>query len=122
MTKQEIFDVVLKGIMSQGGPSYDHDANSCAYRGENGRKCAAGWLMPDELFNPRFNMLIISDPEAFNMLPEDLRDFNTVPFIRQLQNIHDESQEGCFDDETFMDIWTERMRQFALDNDLRFNP
>lgn len=48
MTNQEIFDTVYEGLKAQGCGS----ANSagCAYKGENGTKCAVGWLIPDEVY------------------------------------------------------------------------
>jgi hypothetical protein len=58
MTDQEIFDTVAKHLIAQGKQSLlpqvagDSEYNGCAYRGENGTKCAIGCLIPDELYNP----------------------------------------------------------------------
>ncbi len=50
MTAQEIFDTVVAHLRKQGRKSYD--GRICLYRGPNGTKCAAGCLIPDELYTP----------------------------------------------------------------------
>jgi len=47
MTKQEIFDTAVIGVLKQGGPSLDVKGK-CAYRGEDGMKCAVGFLISDK--------------------------------------------------------------------------
>ncbi len=54
MTPQEIFDKVAKHLFTQGCRSaeLDEDTDSaCLYRGPEGRMCAVGVLIPDELYN-----------------------------------------------------------------------
>lgn len=48
MTPQEMFDTALNGVLGQGGPSVDKGGN-CIYRRADGRRCAAGWILPDEV-------------------------------------------------------------------------
>ncbi len=43
---QAIFDFVVQKIWEQGGPA--RSGSSCLYRHPNGRKCALGWLIPDD--------------------------------------------------------------------------
>jgi len=58
-TKQQTFDIVVKGLAAQGferalaTDSY----SSCMYRDDKGRKCAAGQLIPDELYNPEMEKM-----------------------------------------------------------------
>jgi hypothetical protein len=52
MTPQEIFEKVLEGISSQGYKKSESITGRCMYRGPNGLKCAAGHLIPDEMYNP----------------------------------------------------------------------
>lgn len=50
---QEVYDTAVAGMASQGfQPAYntDYGGPSCAYRGTEGRKCAIGWCIPDELY------------------------------------------------------------------------
>lgn len=52
MTKQEIFNKVVAGLAAQGFERSVMDDGSCAYRGNDGRKCAAGHLLSDEHYRP----------------------------------------------------------------------
>lgn len=47
MTKQEVFDIVYKGLAAQGWVRSISNDGGCAYRGNEGRKCAAGYLFSD---------------------------------------------------------------------------
>lgn len=54
MTPQEIFDTVAKHLFKQGCRSVEDeslDDPACLYRGPEGRMCAVGVLIPDELYN-----------------------------------------------------------------------
>lgn len=51
MTNEEIINFVIDKLIEQGGPSMNADDSSCQYRGIEGRKCAAGWLIKDEVFD-----------------------------------------------------------------------
>ena len=51
MTNQQIFNKVAKHLLKQGRRA--RDGNGCAYRGENGTKCAVGCLIPDALYDDR---------------------------------------------------------------------
>jgi hypothetical protein len=79
MTRQEMFTKVWLGLEAQGwkrslrtSPASEAEG-SCAYRGMNGAKCAAGHLIPDENYKPemeglrimhlvRHNPLIFGEP------------------------------------------------------------
>lgn len=55
MTPQEIFDTVAKHLFTQGCRSIEVDdegEESCLYRGPEGRMCAVGVLIPDEIYDP----------------------------------------------------------------------
>ena len=59
MNKQEMFTKVWRGLQAQGwqkseGPNERNRDNGvgCLYRGPNGMKCAAGHLIPDEMYYP----------------------------------------------------------------------
>lgn len=106
MTNQEIFDIVYKGLRSQKFErSMLSDGETCAYRGCNG-KCAAGWIIPDELYKEEYEGNII-----YNVI--ELSNFlgNKVNFINRLQEIHDESEEPH--------IMKNKLKEFAEQYDLR---
>lgn len=86
MNAQETFDTVARHLLTQGQRSTaGGGAEACRYRGSEGRKCAAGVLIPDAVY--------VEDMEGFGwqavceMHPQ-------VPqahcrLIAELQRIHD---------------------------------
>jgi hypothetical protein len=46
---QRMVDTIVRGLRSQGFEQ-SRGISACAVRGTDGRKCAAGWLLPDELY------------------------------------------------------------------------
>lgn len=55
-TLQEVFNIVSLHLLKQVKRSTKHLKNSwflaCAYRGNEGMKCAAGVLIPDDKYEP----------------------------------------------------------------------
>lgn len=49
-SQQETFDKVVNHLRKQNCRCMD--SQGCAYRGENNMKCAAGFLIPDEVYSP----------------------------------------------------------------------
>lgn len=60
MSRQEIFDIVSSNLLMQGDKSL-RESGGCAYRGKDGKKCAVGWLIPDEEYTPRMEYTSFSD-------------------------------------------------------------
>lgn len=89
MNNQEIFNIVWNGLKSQGFEQsmMNHYlwGETCAYRGDNGCKCAAGWLIPDEEYDFRREGSGIADYPWF----KDNFDHNELHIIGELQIIHD---------------------------------
>lgn len=58
MNNQEAFNKAVIGVVAQGGPSlmapHLGAFSQCAYRAENGRKCAVGHLIEDDDYTPYF--------------------------------------------------------------------
>lgn len=50
-SRQQVFDQVMKHLLTQKERS-KHENGPCAYRGEQGRMCAAGCLIADEEYFP----------------------------------------------------------------------
>jgi hypothetical protein len=88
-TNQEIFDIVAKHLLTQNEKSIRKNSNTrtqgvCAYRGDNGCKCAAGVLIPDEHY--------LKDMEGhswFRLISKDLVPSEFQHLIRALQSLHD---------------------------------
>ena len=89
MTRQEMFNIAYKGLASQGFEhSLDRDG-FCVYRGENGRRCAIGWLIPDERYYVELegrSVYNISIPCAVGC------DVNDAVFLSSLQCCHDRAR------------------------------
>ena len=101
MTNQEIFDKVYRHLLTQNAKSMRfglRNGKQCAYRGDDGLKCAIGCLIPDDKYDPIIEgaapCFIAGFKDAsINALAEILisvgietRDFI---FVRRLQYIHD---------------------------------
>ena len=48
---QVVFDIVCERLAEQKNRSVDSAEQVCAYRGDNGVKCAIGHLIPDSIYN-----------------------------------------------------------------------
>jgi hypothetical protein len=97
LTPQQIFDIVATHLRKQGRKSmYKNqiDDLSCAYRGQDGAKCAVGCLILDSEYNPRFEginirLLLLSPVECG--VPQSLveRLMPHYELLRSLQFVHD---------------------------------
>ena len=107
---QEVFDLVTKHLFAQGRPAYDGN-RGCMYRTHDGLRCAVGVLIPDDLYDPAFEMnkadsviqelfdadladwrehkdLLLSLQVAHdNCLREPDETFNTTALARHLRNV-----------------------------------
>ena len=107
MTPQEIFDTAARGIIGQGGPSVVL-GGACLYRGPNGRKCAAGWLLPDDEWSEEINSAWVGDVPYFE-------GHKHLSLIFRLQVAHDGRPK---DDAEFFGPWREEMLGIAKAYDL----
>jgi hypothetical protein len=117
INNQEIFDKVVRGILSQGGPSAsacdEFTKIRCKYRSTNGRKCAAGHLISDEDYDPEMEDLgsIRNNHYVKNYLFNQHIDCG---FAAILQTIHDETfRNHPNNDENFIRVWSEEMKILA---------
>jgi len=112
-TNQEIFTNVVTNLLKQNAKSegiMPSGSISCAYRGKNGMKCAAGWELPDEHYNPEFENLTVYIPlsslTGVNQLVLKFRELgytdDNLQLLRDLQYIHDQKEpylwKGYFSD------------------------
>lgn len=89
-TEQEVFDQVAKHMLTQNKKSKDIrrelSYDGCLYRSPDGLKCAAGCLIADDEYDPKFEnkhwgALTASFPDVIPLKHEEL--------ISDLQEIHD---------------------------------
>jgi hypothetical protein len=96
LTRKELINKAMDGIIAQGVRSVDNTSGFCVYRDAHGRKCAAGHLIDDKVFHdcsmakPGINMTGALDPDVRTMLilsGVDLAADSAVVSI--LQYVHD---------------------------------
>lgn len=82
-TEQEVFDQVAEHLLKQNAQS-KHDLG-CAYRGNNGLKCAAGCLIADDEYSEKF------ENRGWAVLVRNIPNFpkRHSKLIQKLQSIHD---------------------------------
>ena len=116
---QEIFDLVARHLLIQNAKSIIL-GNYCRYRDFDGRSCAIGCLIPDDMYEegmegtgvtglvetyPEINDMFPS--EAFNLMDESEDDINdNSSFMSRLQIIHDEYEPQH---------WHNQLAEVALD-------
>lgn len=109
---QELFDRVYVHLLSQNEPAKAWAPSVCnelcRYRGDRGRKCAIGVLIPDNLYIQQMEQETISD--TFRRIgwecPQGLE-----RALRRLQIIHDETSPTH---------WNYLLKRFAEDHGLIF--
>lgn len=114
-TNQEAFDIALNGILQQGGPSLDKENVNCMYRSHQGRKCAIGWLIPDDKYNPDFEKKGIFNDIVSNTMRE--LGYNDINFLTNLQHCHDCCKFG----NKFISSFKSEMKELATNYGLHFN-
>lgn len=105
-TLQEIFDIVSTHLLTQNARSVN-DEHTCMYRGENGMKCAAGILIPDDQYAREYEFTSWDKLQAEKLVPSQFCDE-----IRELQKIHDNLSP---------EDWPNRLKRFAIKYNLEFN-
>jgi hypothetical protein len=100
----------MNKMIEQGRPSRRVGINgtpSCAYRGENGTKCALGFFIPDDLYSENI--------EGTSLLGESVYQLECFKgkshhLLRSMQQAHDISSD---DPKNFMGQFRNRMRYIA---------
>jgi hypothetical protein len=125
MDRQVVFNKVRDHLLAQGKKSYGEHVGfyhvRCAYRGDNGMKCAIGCLIPDDKYKRTFEghalaSRLYADMSARDAIIEILaEEFGGVcdddkAFLEALQSIHDNS--WAYD-------WAKRLNECAVKHNLR---
>lgn len=132
MNKQRVFDHVVKHLLAQGVKSGDD--SMCLYRSVvDGKdcKCAIGWLIPDDKYDPAFEGKAIAMVAAGKLFADasdtcapmrdaiaevwndgNPLDANDIMFIDALRKVHD--YDPVYN-------WPAMFRELAMENDLAFN-
>ena len=132
MTEQEIFDTVLAHLREQGEASTNR-SGECRYRGEGGTSCAVGCLIPDELYDPMIEGLVLEQivadcvpdcyrSRAHELLPimDRIRERLGAEHLQLLEEL-----QGAHDRELFIHgqpAWENEMRHIARRFGLAYTP
>ena len=106
LTNQQVFYKVVTALRLQGAKSLlnpDNGSLACAYRSPDGKKCAAGHIIPDELYSPEMESKNPFGIPAFADLVENLT------FLNDLQYAHDN-----YNVEDWEECWKELAKQYNL--------
>lgn len=109
--QQEIFNTVARHLLTQMKRSL-HGQGKCAYRGDDGLKCAAGCLIPDAKYDVTFegkSALSSTLAKTWKELGYSCID---VDLITDLQRLHDWKEP---------DEWKDQLQMEAIRYDLKFN-
>jgi len=90
MTPQQIYDKVCAHLAKQKHSATDKEG-TCLYRASNGDMCAAGCLIPDNLYFPgmEFKTIVSLASEFRSKIPDFI--VNNIDLVRTLQDCHDHS-------------------------------
>lgn len=93
LSLQEIFTKVKDHLLAQNAKALaTSDGFTCAYRGHNNLKCAAGVLIKDEHYHPAMEDKFADHPRVAQGLIAsgvNMNDQNVSSLVRGLQTIHD---------------------------------
>ena len=100
MTGQEIFDRAVCGVIAQGGPSSGQDGPR--YRSSDGRRCAAGHVLPEEAHSDTLEGLDARSGRVTRALRGAGVDDVGLALVDRLQYLHDELAKLDIDDDNFL--------------------
>ena len=120
-TLQAVFNKVVNHLRTQNAKSMSMIPDrklTCAYRGDNGCKCAVGCLIDDAHYSPSLEGTNVESLRVRSALIKsgidiDGNDLNVLHLLYQLQQVHD-----------FQDVenWERGFLQVALNFDLILPP
>ena len=91
MNNQEVFDTAVPFLLKQNARS-SYSGGNCYYRSPNGRKCAIGACIPDELYLPEMDnesgLTITALCIEYDFIRKLFSDCSN-DFLREMQIIHD---------------------------------
>lgn len=114
LTKQAIYDRVKTHLLTQMKKA-KNSLDDCAYRADDGCKCAIGCLIPDHLYKSEWDREQLGIVTLFNRLDpidifgEELANDVHIGFMMDLQSIHDLVE---------IKNWAESLEEFARDHSL----
>jgi len=120
MTKQEFYDKICAHLVKQGCRSMGEGplSTACLYRGANGRKCAIGAVIPDDIYTEEMDAAADTGIryviEEFPQLKPFIPDVRLASF---LQGAHDDFVNWC--DNGLSDAGKYQLQRIAVSCDLK---
>lgn len=111
-TEQEMFDHVVKHMLTQMSHAFTRRIANCRYYGENGKKGPVGCLIAEEHYDTSMEGLCPSSGNILNAVELSGWPANEE-YLVELQRIHDRG---------FPEFWEEWLREFAAKHSFAFNP
>lgn len=108
MTDQEVFNRVALHLLQQNHRSADA-LGTCSYRGEEGRRCAVGCLIPDDRYMASLEGLAVTAPKLQSLLRGLGFGSHQLDLLQTLQSLHDFNPAST---------WKQRLMQTAEDYNL----
>ena len=113
MTDQEAFDKMVRHLQSQNWKQATKDEfGGCAYRGDNGKMCAVGCLIPDSEY---IKSIEFKDYQAAKELCPSLANISGA-VLNEMQLFHDEYMVDCIDNEEIKNDLNHRAERLGLSN------
>lgn len=120
MTAQEIFNTVAAHLLRQGRKAEGYGTQpGCAYRSNDGDKCAVGCLIPDDDYSIELEGAVVTpnlleDTDRLAFREKFLKDvlirlglLKHVHLLRSLQAIHDDKEPA---------MWLAELHRLAVGN------
>ena len=115
---QAIFDKIVNHLLSQNKRSVRHhsyDAQQCAYRGNDGLKCAIGCLIEDDNYSSELESLSVNTYAVKYALIKsgiNTESHTLMSMLGFCQNMHDSNPP---------DTWMNSLKSVAEQFNLKFN-
>lgn len=116
LNRQTVFDTMLTHLRAQGQAALT-STGFCAYRSDDGLKCAVGAIIPDAAYQSEFEHL----PLEFIAARLGLHDKDEIAFLRTCQaRMHDGPYRDALGDGEFLTCVEAGARSIARDFDLAY--
>jgi len=90
---QDVFDIVAWNLLRQNARAVAFDRVKCMYRAPDGKRCAIGWLIPDDVYSKALEFFGVRDIAQRLIGSEHARFarflYRHMALLRALQEMHD---------------------------------
>lgn len=112
MNSQDIFNAVVLHLRTQNEKS-ESPSKECLYRGLNGKKCAAGCLIPDEKYNSSMEGKKVDSTMVLPIFEDMGYTPSQISIVQDFQLCHDFNPVG---------VWEGEFERIALEYGLLYAP